>query len=275
MTAPFLKNYYGDAEGPLGFPMPDRAAQALDRVLKDLPKDDAFAYRKVVVPKAPTELMPGERSDVSWISTEDPDRQSEVVLARGMNDAHFQLNPLVTLNHAYWLPPVGRSLWRKVARDGDRKGVKAKTQYPARPEAWPAGADWPPDTAFTLVQAGLLRGKSIGFLPVKVHAPTEKEVARPGWEGVRLVIDEWILLEYACVFLPAQPHALVEQVSKAAAMPEEFRKALGVELVPEAVPFTPLAEIEKAMERRWRQIDVGALVRGAASGACDRLRGRV
>jgi len=46
-------------------------------------------------------------------STESPDRLNEVVLARGMNDSQFQTNPLVTLGHAYHLPPVGRSLWRK------------------------------------------------------------------------------------------------------------------------------------------------------------------
>jgi hypothetical protein len=55
-------------------------------------------------------------------------------LAKGMNDSQFALNPAVTLNHCYGLPPVGRSLWRKKARDGDRLGIKAKTLYPKAPE---------------------------------------------------------------------------------------------------------------------------------------------
>ena len=46
---------------------------------------------------------------MSWITTESVDRTGEVVLARGMDDAQFQGNPLVTLGHAYWMPPVGRS----------------------------------------------------------------------------------------------------------------------------------------------------------------------
>jgi hypothetical protein len=199
----FLTQHYGVAEGPLGFPQTDRQAQALDGILKAMPRGDEYRYRKAVIEKAPAEVLSGERSDVSWISTEDPDRTDEVVLARGMNDGQFALNPIVTMNHCYHVPPVGKSLWRKRVKDGPRAGVKAKTVYPALPASWPEGKDWLPDVAFALVQADLLRGKSIGFLPVKVHVPTDAERVQNGWQGVNLVIDEWILLEYACVFLLA------------------------------------------------------------------------
>jgi hypothetical protein len=193
-------------EGPLGFPMPDKAARAVDALLRTLPKTKDYEYRKSLVSRPPTELNPGERSDVSWISTESVDRMGEVVVARGMNDAQFQQNPLVTLGHAYWMPPVGKSLWRKRVKDGELVGVKAKTVYPPRPEAWPAGDDWPPDKVLALVQAGLLQGKSIGFLPTRVHIPDAKEATERGWtDGVGLVIDEWLLLEYACVFLMVKP----------------------------------------------------------------------
>src|SRR5262245_21912679 len=120
-------------EGPLGFPLTGRQAIAVAAVLKSLPKDDAFRYRKALIARGPSEVLRGERSDVSWISTEDPDRTNEVVRARGMNDGQFKLNPIVTMQHSYALPPVGRSLWRKVVRDGRLAGVKAKTQYPSRP----------------------------------------------------------------------------------------------------------------------------------------------
>jgi hypothetical protein len=200
-------------EGPLGFPLTDRQAFAVDSILKRLPKDSAYAYRKSLIERAPTELLPGDRSDVSWISSEEPDRAGDVVIARGMNDSQFKLNPIVTMNHCYQNPPVGRSLWRKVSKDA-APGVKAKTIYPSRPDDWPADTDWPADIAFSLIQSDMLRGKSIGFLPTKVHAPTDKELAQPGWSTVGLVIDEWILLEYACVFLPAQQNAVVESVSK-------------------------------------------------------------
>src|SRR5262249_53605557 len=177
------------------------------------PKDDAFRYRKATIARGPSEVLPGERSDVSWISTEEPDRTNEVVMARGMNDSQFKLNPIVTMQHAYYLPPVGKSLWRKVVRDGEKQGVKAKTVYPPRPAGWPEEKDWPADIALSLVQADLLRGKSIGFLPTKIHTPKASEIEARGWPEVDTVIDEWILLEYACTFLPAQQEAIVEAVS--------------------------------------------------------------
>jgi hypothetical protein len=279
-------------EGPLGFPMADKAARAVDALLKTLPKTKDYEYRKGLVARPPTELNPGERSDVSWISTESVDRMGEVVVATGMNDGQFQQNPLVTLGHAYWMPPVGKSLWRKRVKDGDLVGVKAKTLYPPRPEAWPAGDEWPPDKVLALVQAGLLQGKSIGFLPTRVHVPDTKEATQRGWtDRVGLVIDEWLLLEYACVFLPANQDALVEAVSKGAvALDAELVRALGLDaglfaapgrpLVPRAaveppIPFTPLAEMERAATRAVEAVDWPAFAARRAADHIDRLRGRV
>jgi hypothetical protein len=309
----WLKQHYGMTEGPLGFPLTDKQALALDAILKSLPKDNAYAYRKVVVGadaasgvshdpgtgpltrsarrqfKAVTEVSSGERSDVSWISTEDPDRVGDVVVAKGMNDGQFRLNPIVTLNHCYSMPPVGRSLWRKLVKDGPLHGIKAKTLYPPRPASWAEGKDWPADVAFSLVQADLLRGKSIGFLPVKVHVPDaqekrqrlddrgQAEKGNGSPNEINLVIDEWILLEYACVVLPAQQNAVVESVSKS--QPEEFQKALGLAICTGVfidparplMPFTSLAEIEKAIQDHIRKIDVQKLIQARL----DLLRGRI
>ncbi|HVS35873.1 MAG TPA: hypothetical protein VMS17_09845 [Gemmataceae bacterium] len=68
------------------------------------------------------------------------DRTQEDVIARGMNDSQFAANSLVTLQHACSLPPVGKSLWRKRAKNGDLVGIKAKTQYHARSAAPPASS---------------------------------------------------------------------------------------------------------------------------------------
>jgi hypothetical protein len=79
---------------------------------------------------------------VSWISTETPDRYDHLVFAKGMNNSQFALNPIVTLNHEYTRPPIGRSLWRKRVKNGDTRGIKAKTVYPPMPASWPAGECW-------------------------------------------------------------------------------------------------------------------------------------
>jgi hypothetical protein len=279
---------YGNTEGPLGFPMADRQARMLETLLKSLPRAKEHEYRHRVLGKSPSELNPGERSDVSWISTESVDRSGEVVVAKGMNDAQYQSNPLVTLGHNYRSPPVGKSLWRKRVKDGDLVGIKAKTRYPERPDSWDRTQQWPPDAAFALVQAGLLAGKSIGFLPLKVHFPDAKEAGKNEWPQDVLVIDEWLLLEYACVYLPCNQDSVVEAVSKGLMIPDEFWQATGLDPAtfakaappppgspPPVVSFTALSEVEGAVQLACAGMDVQALVQKLLQEAYDRARGRV
>jgi hypothetical protein len=278
--ADLLESAY-DTHGPFGLPMKDSQAKALDSLVAALP--EPYTPRFVTLAKAPAELLPGERADVSWITTQDPDRDREVVIARGMDDSHFKLNPIVTLQHCYALPPVGRCQWRKRATDGDTVGIKAKTLYPKRPDSWPQDGDWPPDITFTLIQQGLLQGKSIGFLPLRCHAPTEEEIAKePAWAGVRRVIDQWLLLEYACVYLPCQQNAVVEAVSKGVVIPSSIldlfgipREALAPPPAEPVIPFTPWREIEGSISRRIEAFDFTAIARKALGEGIDRARGRV
>jgi len=244
----FLKPHY-DTEGPFGLPMKDAQAKALDAILKTIP--DAKP-KFIVTPKSP-DLLPGERSDISWISTEDIDRDNEIVLSTGMDASHFKLNPIVTLQHQYNLPPVGKSIWQK-RFDGKPAGIKAKTQYPKRPDEWPTDLDWQPDLTFTLVQNGLLTGKSIGFLPTKTHMPTEKEIKQsPQLANVRRIIDEWLLLEYSCVYIPCQQNAVVEAVSKGIQIPKSLQELF-------AIPKDWLKpQLQEAIQKHASQIDQGLL----------------
>jgi len=277
-----LKHHYGTAEGPLGFPMQDRQAQALDAILKALPKEPAYAYRKSLITKSPTET--GERCDVSWITTEQPDRAGDVVISRGMNQQQYNLNPIVTLEHNYTMPPVGKSLWRKATRDGTTSGIKAKTQYPSKPEAWEG--TWPADLAFSLVQAGLLNGKSIGFIPTKIHPPTSQEIETNQWsaKSMGMVIDEWIMVEYACTFLPTQQQALVEAVSKSQIDKDAILAVLNLDPnifqtkaaeTQEVIAFTPFSEIEKSVKRFFQKINPGQLGRILAEDAIHKAKGGV
>lgn len=267
---------YGKTEGPLGFPMTDRTARAVESILKELPSSKEYAYRKSLLPQAATEVNPGERSDVSWISTQAVDRFHEVVLAGGMDDSQFAANPIVTLNHAYEIPPVGRSLWRKKVRDGSMLGIKAKTMYPARTASWPETEPWMPDRIFALVQAGLVSAKSIGFLPLKIRPPTPAEMQQNGWPGDVVLIESWLLLEYACCWLPANQEAIVEEVSKSLPLPAGLLRSWGgpganSPVGRPAVAFTPEEEIVKTVQRRLERLDPAEYFQSAI----DRARGRV
>jgi hypothetical protein len=263
--------------------MKDAQARALEVILKRLPAEDRKPLRRVVE-KATTEVLAGERSDVSWISTEAIDRDKEVVRSAGMNLSVYKGNPVVTLGHNYGQPPVGRSVWQKRARDGDRLGIKAKTQYPGRPDSWPEDKPWTPDTAFALVQAGLMAGKSIGFLPLKWHSPDYGEIGQnSALKDVARVIDEWLLLEYACTWLPTNQEALVEAVSKSQIqLHQDSLAALGLtagvppapqsaDACPPMIRFTALDDIGQVLERRLGMVDLVEIARAVLM----QKRGRV
>jgi len=198
------------AQGPFDFPMTDTLAFKLDRILKCLPRDPFYTLqRKAVVCKATA----CDRSDISWISEESIDREGDIILANGMDDSIYITNPIVTLNHNYELAPVALSVWRKQVEEGGKKGVKAMTVYPSKPKSLLKSESWLPDQIFALVQTGLLAGKSIGFLPLLVREPSYDEVQRqPYLAQVRLIVEKWLLMEYACCAFPAQARALVESV---------------------------------------------------------------
>ena len=129
----------------------------------------------------------------------------------------------------------------------------------------------------------MLQGKSVGFVRLKSHAPSSHEIAaNPALAEVSRVIDEWLLIEYACTFLPMNQSALVEAVSKSAVKAAALR-LLGVKLAestargvtPRVIPFTPEAEILRAVERRLLAFDFKALAKTAIANGIGRTRGRV
>ena len=159
--------------------------------------------------------------------------------------------------------------------------MKAKTAYPKKPDTWPD--DWPPDTVLSLIQAGLLQGKSVGFVRLKSHAPTSHEIAaNADMAKVSRVIDEWLLIEYAVTFLPINQAALVEAVSKSAVKPQAL-KQLGIDVpepiasptLPAPIPFTSEREIRQAIERRIARYDFKALATRVINDGIDRACGRV
>lgn len=209
-------------EGPLGFPMPDALAKALEALLKTLPKDKAYSYRKAQAVPSLLELLEGERADVSTISTDSLDRDNEVVLPKGVGLTYFQKNPIVTFAHKYDELPIGKAQWVKMVNGQ----LKAKTKYADKPDGWEG--PWLPDAVWAMTQQGILKGKSIGFIPTKIRSPTRDEIGeRPEWKNASCVIESSVLLEYAIAPIPMNQDALVEAVSKGIADAATLRR-LGI-----------------------------------------------
>lgn len=271
---------YGTTEGPLGLPCTEQQAFALDTLLKALPAADRVVT-KAALPSALTTLEIGERADVSWISTESIDRYGEIVLAKGLDDSHFKLNPLVPLGHNYWAPPVGKALWWKAEETGKRKGIVAKTHYPPMPESWTPGKAWQPDECFALIQSGLLAAKSIGFIALKKRDSTDDE--RAANPNLRLVVEKWLMLEYSVCPIGVNQEATVAAVSKALnlELSPVTRKALGIDQPPperpdlERIPFRTLAETVAAIHRHLDALDPAAIAKQLAQETLEKRQGRV
>jgi len=291
---PRFHTCYGDCEGPLGFPMKGEVARALEGVLKGLPADckrlveaSGGPLRRARVP-AKVELAPGERADISLVTTEAVDLDREVILADGVDWSYFGKNGgRVTWAHQYNLLDVGRCLWMK--REGN--GWLAKTVYHERPgeDVLPKGQPWFPDVVNYYVQELGLKGKSIGFVPLEARQPTAEEVkGRPEFAEVRWVFPRVLGLEYAVTPVQANPDAVVQMVSKArragVETPDVMMKSFGVivpgfggeEVRPERKsgdarrPVYP-SEIRDAVRRALDEVDVAAMVRDVIAGIRGRL----
>jgi phage head maturation protease len=220
-------------EGPLGTPMKEEVAKAVEKLLADYKatRDDAVLKLSSA---ASVELATEERSEVSKITTEAVDRDREVVIAKGIDLSAYNSNPIVLLNHDWHGLPLGKALWVK----SHGNGLTAKTQYAKRPQGHEG--EWVPESVYSLIKQDMLPGKSIGFLPLEARPPEKAEInARPELKDVKRIITKSILLEYSVVGIPSNPEALVQMKSFPA-----LAKALGVEEPAEPTPSL-LVEIEK------------------------------
>lgn len=255
---------YGDTVGPLGFRQTSTAAKATEDALKKQPSElrsifktniigadgkeaTVDGYARLALTPDQTELVSGEHADISVVTSDAVDRDGEVVLADGGDFKQFLANPVVPFNHDYSALPVGRCLWMTALRspDSNLKGWKAKTRYTARPKDQPESVEWLPDTVFHFVQAGDLRGKSIGFIPLNIRAASRDELkSRPDWKDARHIISDWLLLEYSPCSIPCNQTALVDAVAKAAdsgmKLSKQFLDSLGVMLPAPAPAESPI-----------------------------------
>ena len=204
----FLKQYYGDCIGPLDFPMKDEDARELEREL-DSGELSAINFKRS---DALESFLPNERGDISILSDSSPDKQGEITDPASVDFTVFRKNPVVTFNHNYDLPPVGRSIWQKLVAGGI---WKAKTIYPNRPGDY-LEKSWLPDSVWKLVKSGSLNGKSLGGV-ASWREPTVEDESKFGFKKgeVRRITKAVKVYEYACCPIAINNNSIVEMISKA------------------------------------------------------------
>jgi hypothetical protein len=297
IEAKLTKKYFGNVvDGPRGLRMPEATARAIEAVAKTLPQTDEFAYRRKAKAAVEMRMEPGERADVSFITTDAVDREGEVVLPKGGKWTDY--NRVVTWCHSYGPQdgynglPVGTNLWIKPAETSKGMGLLGKTRYHTKPEGW--AGDWMPDAVLHLMQQDppACTGKSIGFIPLNIRQASKKEIeANPDYADAP-VIDKWIGFEYAACPVPMNQEAEMETVSKCVAdlgTRAIIAKALGVtvkvpvveevvqEVIAPALPFVRVATIQAAIKRAVdeQKRNVPALVVKCMRDELDRAMGRV
>ena len=203
-----LKQFHNVVEhAGSGFWMPEALARKIDELSRGLPRD--FTYRRLARKSDSFTLDAGERTDVSFITTDAVDRDGEVVIPAGGDWSSY--NRVVTFSHRYDQLPVGSNWWIRAKGNG----LIAKTHYPPKPTDW-GEAPWLPSAILHLMQQPVptCTGKSIGFLPLNVRAASSDEIAsRPELRGVR-IIDRWVGVEYAVAPVPCNPEAEMQAVAK-------------------------------------------------------------
>lgn len=189
--------------------------------LNSLPK--SAVYKRKASTGETQEVDVTARTEISVITTNSIDADREVINPQGIVTTRFLANPVVLYCHDYHSLPIGKCQWLKPVENG----IKAKSWYPPRPKDFPDA--WFSDTCLALIQAEVCKGKSIGFVELKSHVPTQQEIdARPELVDCKRIIDQWELLEYSVVAVPNNPDAvLLEKISKQ--FPVEHLRRLGIE----------------------------------------------
>ena len=125
------------------------------------------------------------------LSDETPDRMGDIITASGWVFENFNKNPIALFNHRADFP-IGR--WENLRIEG--------TSLRGRMIMAPAGTSSRIDEIRKLIDAGILRAVSVGFVDIESEPLSKKDP----WSGRKFTKQE--LIETSLVSVPANPNAL-------------------------------------------------------------------
>ena len=183
--------------------LPDEAKHLAQKLHRK--KDEIEIYRKALIGEVEASVDE-ERTIVARVSTNDRDRDGEIVEPKGIDLKDFQANPVLLWAHNYSTPPVGKALWSKT----DENGLICKFQFAQTQFA---------EDIYQLYKGGYLRAFSIGFIPVDYDSKSK-------------TFNKISLLEVSAVPVPANQSALVMEAYAKGIVTSEALKAEFCESLP-------------------------------------------
>lgn len=145
-------------------------------------------------------------------SDESTDSYGDIIRQNGWDlKERFRKNPVAMWGHDYYQPPVGNSIKETIVK-GDNPQLLLDILFMTQ-EQYPFA-----DTIFKMVDAGFLRGNSVGFIPVRVvdvQEQDERDSLGLGKYGV--IFEKQVLLEDSIVSIGANKNALVQNQFASAA----------------------------------------------------------
>jgi hypothetical protein len=217
---------------------PDVAAKAAQRL--HIKKEEIPLVRKYfVADKDSVKVDAQERSVVARISCVNVDRDGESLLPSGVQLDNYKKNPIVCWGHSYVSPEqiIGKNLWIKA----DEQGLIAKTAFANNEFADQVYRAYTEDVGGT---GPLLRGWSVGFIPIEYETPTKQ-----AGDGPRRIYTKWELLEYSAVPIPCSPESLTLAYAKGILTSEALKKDMDPETpTPSLIPTTIDANAIEALK---------------------------
>ena len=164
-----------------------------------------------------------ERTVTAIISTGSVDRDREVLSPKGAEIDTYMDNPVVLWSHDPKVP-IGKALWVKKMPASRPNKLIAKVEFAPKDVSAKAEEIW------QLFKGGFLKSFSVGFRPLKGHVPTPEEIKKnPDLAEAFWIFDEWELLEFSPVSVPANPEALALAIkSNDINLSDEMKKELEV-----------------------------------------------
>ena len=140
------------------------------------------------------QLNENEKSFVAVASTEDEDRDKDIIRQEGWKLTNFKKNPMIPWSHDYWGIPIAKSLRTWIDKESNK--LLFKPQFDADDEA--------SMKVYNKYKNGFLTSFSVGFRGLKFEYRDEHD----RWSG-GIEFLEQELLEISAVTIPANPNATV------------------------------------------------------------------